>query len=101
MEKFEVILCIVNKGFADKAMDAARAAGARGGTILHGRGTAAPDAERLFGITIQPEKEIVMILVANDIRDGVLKSLAFSLPVGHTIGLSASQKSAEKKEKSE
>ena len=114
MEKFEVILCIVNKGFADKAMDAARAAGARGGTILHGRGTAAPDAERLFGITIQPEKEIVMILVAEDIRDGVLKSLydtvgsgtdaqglAFSLPVGHTIGLSASKNAAEKKEKSE
>ena len=111
MNKFEVILCIVNKGFADRAMDAARAAGARGGTILHGRGTAAPDAERLFGITIQPEKEIVMILVADEIRDAVLKSLydtvgsgtdaqgiAFSLPVDRTVGLAASHPKTEKQE---
>ena len=101
MKDFEVIFCILNKGFADKAMDAARAAGAKGGTILHGRGTAAPDAEKLFGITIQPEKEIVMILVANKIKDAVLKALydtagigtdaggiAFTLPVETTVGLS-------------
>lgn len=109
MKNFEMILCIVNKGFADRAMDAARAAGARGGTILHGRGTAAPDAERLFGITIQPEKEIVMILVADDIRDAILKSLydsvgtgtdaqgiAFSLPVDQTVGLSSAPKAEAK-----
>ncbi len=107
MKNYEVILCIVNRGFADLAMDAARAAGAKGGTVLHGRGTAAPDAEKLFGITIQPEKEIVMILVAGKIRDAVLKALydvvgtgtdaqglAFSLPVEQTAGLSL-----EKKEK--
>lgn len=108
MKKFEVILCIVNAGFADRAMDAARAAGAKGGTILHGRGTAAPDAERLFGVTIHPEKEIVMILVAGTIRDAVMKSLydtvgsgteaqgiAFTLPVEQTVGLSSGRKAAE------
>ena len=109
MKEFEVILCIVNKGFADRAMDAARAAGAKGGTILHGRGTASPDAEKLFGITIQPEKEIVMILVAGKIKDDVLKALydavgtgteargiAFTLPVEQTVGLSvASAKDEE------
>ena len=114
MKDFEVILCIVNKGFADRAMDAARAAGAKGGTILHGRGTAAPDAEKLFGVTIQPEKEIVMILVANKIRDAVVKALydavgtgtdaqglTFTLPVAHTVGLTASSKKpSEKQEES-
>ena len=102
MKEFEVILCIVNKGFADRAMDAARAVGAKGGTILHGRGTASPDAEKMFGITIQPEKEIVMILVAVKIKDAVLKALydavgtatdargiAFTLPVEQTVGLTA------------
>ena len=84
MKKFEVILCIVNAGFADRAMDAARAAGAKGGTILHGRGTAAPDAERLFGVTIHPEKEIVMILVAGTIRDAVMKSL-YSAIISSTV----------------
>lgn len=100
MNRFEVVLCILNNGFSDVAMDAARAAGARGGTIMHGRGTASKDAEKLFNITIQPEKEIVMILVAHDIRDAVLKSLydavgvntaaqgiAFSLPVDDVVGL--------------
>ncbi len=110
MKEFEVILCIVNKGFADHAMDAARAAGAKGGTILHGRGTASPDAEKLFGITIQPEKEIVMILVAGKIRDAVLKALydgvgtgteargiAFTLPVEQTVGLTAKSRPAKEK----
>ena len=108
MKEFEVILCIVNKGFADRAMDAARAAGAKGGTILHGRGTASPDAEKLFGITIQPEKEIVMILVPSDIKDDILHALyrevglktpgqgiAFSMPVDNVVGLSGSSKVTE------
>ena len=110
---FEVILCILNRGFADTAMDAARAVGAKGGTILHGRGTAAPDAEKLFGITIQPEKEVVMILVADKIKDAVLKALydtvgtgtdaqgiAFSLPVAQTVGLTVSSTKTVKKEES-
>lgn len=110
MKKFEVILCIVNKGFADRAMEAARAAGAKGGTILHGRGTAAPDAEKLFGVTIQPEKEILMILAAGKIRDAVVKALydtvgtgtdaqglTFTLPVEQTVGLTASSQPNEEK----
>ncbi len=109
MSRFEVVLCILNNGFSEVAMDAARAAGAKGGTILHGRGTASKDAERLFNITIQPEKEIVMILVAHDIRDAVLKSLydavgvnteaqgiAFSLPVESAVGIGGRRKSAPK-----
>lgn len=115
MKEFEVIFCILNKGFADRAMDTARAAGATGGTILHARGTAAPDAEKLFGITIQPEKEIVMILVSIKIKDAVLKALydtvgtgtdaggiAFTMPVESTVGLSSAARAAkESSEKSE
>lgn len=109
MSRFEVVLCILNNGFSDTAMDAARAAGARGGTILHGRGTASKDAEKLFNITIQPEKEIVMILVAHEIRDAVLKSLydavgvntdaqgiAFTLPVEHVVGIGNRRKAVQK-----
>ena len=53
MEEFQVIICIVNAGFSEEAMDAARKAGARGGTIMHGRGTASKEAEKIFNITIQ------------------------------------------------
>ncbi|MBQ8292767.1 MAG: P-II family nitrogen regulator [Bacilli bacterium] len=100
MNNFEVILCIVNDGFSDMVMDAAKKFGAKGGTVIHGRGTASKEAEKFFNITIQPEKEIVMILVASKIKDNILKGLydaigmdtnaqgiAFSLPVEDVIGI--------------
>ena len=100
-KKYEVIFCIVNAGFSEVAMNAAKKAGARGGTVLHGRGTGSREAEELFKIAIQPEKELVMILVPADIQEKVMKALydeaglaspchgiAFSLPVERTIGLS-------------
>ena len=92
-------------------MDAARAVGARGGTIIHGRGTASKEAEKLFNITVQPEKEIVIILVSVKIRDAVLKALydavggataaqgiAFSLPVESVVGIGKSAKKTPKEE---
>lgn len=98
--KHEVIFCIVNAGFSEAVMDAAREVGARGGTVLHASGTANTDAEKIFGITIQPEKDVVMILVSSDIRDKVLHALyesaglktegqgiAFALPVQDVVGL--------------
>ena len=97
---YEVIFCIINAGFSDAAMSAARGVGATGGTILKGRGTASRRAEELFNISIQPEKEILMLLVPKEIKDDVLRALyysvglntagqgiAFSMPVEHAIGL--------------
>ena len=46
----EVIYCIVNSGFSDAVMDAAREFGAGGGTVIHARGTANLEAEKLFNI---------------------------------------------------
>ena len=62
-KNFQVIVCIVNNGFADEAMDAARAVGARGGTVMSARGTANLEAEKAFHIQIQPEKEMIMIFL--------------------------------------
>ena len=101
MNGYEVVLCIVNAGYSDVVMDAAREVGARGGTVIHARGTANKDAEQFFHITIQPDKEIVMILVPTDIKEAVLHALyrnvglktegqgiAFSLPVDEVVGIS-------------
>ncbi|MBP5225613.1 MAG: P-II family nitrogen regulator [Lachnospiraceae bacterium] len=100
-KKYEAIFCVVNAGFSDNVMAAARKAGAGGGTILKGRGAAPREAEEIFKITIQPEKEIVMILVGADIKDRVLRAIydeaglgsagqgiAFSLPIERAVGLS-------------
>jgi nitrogen regulatory protein PII len=99
--KYEAIFCIINAGFSDDVMFAARKAGAAGGTIIKGRGTAPREAEKMFNIAIQPEKEIVMLLVPEDIKDNVLRELyhsagisnagqgiIFSLPVDRALGLS-------------
>ena len=96
----EVIFCIVNAGFSDAVMDAAREFGATGGTVLHARGTANPEAEKLFNITVQPEKEIVVIIVKSEQKDPILKNLyqkvglktpgygiAFSMPVTDVVGI--------------
>ena len=112
MNKFEhqVVICIVNNGFADEAMDAARDVGARGGTVLSARGTANLEAEKAFQIQIQPEKEIIMILVMNEIKDAVLHALyksvgthtpahgiAFAMPVDNVVGIGADQGKSEEK----
>lgn len=61
---YELISLIVNKGYADQVMDTARAAGATGGTVINARGTARPEDAKFFGITLVPEKELIMILSA-------------------------------------
>ena len=109
--KHEMIMCIVNSGFSETVMDAAREFGARGGTVIRGRGTANVEAEKLYGIAIQPDKEIVLILVdtaiKNDILHAVYKAaglntpgqgIAFAVPVEDVvgIGLASAEENAEK-----
>ena len=109
MAAYEVVFCIVNEGYSDVVMDAAKEAGARGGTVIHARGTANKEAEKFFHITIQPEKEIVMILVPADIKDAVLHALyrnaglksegqgiAFSMAVDDVVGMSGTGEPAAK-----
>lgn len=98
--KYEMILCVVNAGFSSTVMDAAKTAGARGGTVIHARGTANKEAEEIFHITIQPDKDMVLLLVPIQIKDAVLhaiyqdaglkgeaQGIAFSIPVTNSVGL--------------
>ena len=100
MKKKELIFTIVNVGFADEVMEKARKCGVKGGTIIHGRGTAKKDAEQFFDISFSGEKEIVMMVIDSDIKDQVLKAIydgvgletwgqgiAFSFPVDASVGL--------------
>ena len=96
----EVIFAIVNAGFAEEAMAVAREQGARGGTIINGRGVAREKDAAFFGINIHADKELLMLVVEKDQRDPVLNALyremgmgkkargiAFSLPVSDVAGL--------------
>lgn len=71
----EMIFVIVNSGFADDVMAAARNAGANGGTILNARGTGKQEDMKFFGITIVPEKEILMIVTAKEKSAAILDAI--------------------------
>ena len=101
-DNYEMIMAIVNDGYTDLVMDAAKKAGARGGTVLTARGTGNKDIEKFFGVVITPEKQIVMILVPKDMKDAVIASIykecgintkgqgiAFAMPVSDVIGIVA------------
>lgn len=98
--KYEAVFCIVNEGFSDTVMYAARKAGAAGATIIKGHGSSGREAQASFRIEIQPQKEIVMMVVPEEIKDEVLREIhsaagldskgqgiAFSLPVAGAAGL--------------
>lgn len=97
---YEVIFAIVNSGYAEDAMDVAREQGARGGTIINGRGVAREEEAAFFGISIHADKEILMMVVERNIRDQILHALykqmgmqkkaqgiVFALPVSDVAGL--------------
>lgn len=75
-DSYEIINVIVNKGYAEDAMAAARKAGAGGGTIINARGTAKEGDAKFFGIEIVPEKEMLLILVPKDKKDEIIKAIS-------------------------
>ncbi|MCI8399416.1 MAG: P-II family nitrogen regulator [Oscillibacter sp.] len=96
----ELIVVITGQGFTDQVMDAARSAGAAGGTAIHAKGTGTELAKKFFGLSIAAEKEMVLILTRKEDRNPIMKaimseagmqtkaqSIAFSLPVSDVAGL--------------
>lgn len=94
----ELIVAIYEKGYTDLVMNAAREAGARGGTTIHAKGTGA-GAEKFFGLTLAQEKEIVFIVSDVEKKKDIMRAimqqagveskahaLVFSLPVSDTAG---------------
>lgn len=74
-KNYQMINVIVNKGYAEDAMEAARKAGAGGGTIVSARGTAKEDDAAFFGMKIVPEKEMLMILVPAEKKDDIVAAI--------------------------
>lgn len=90
------VIGIVNEGYSELVMEVAKECGARGGTIIPANGSVSQEAMKLYGIGIHPEKEIVMILVKDDLALKILDKLYdkagtgtdamgifFTLPVSH------------------
>lgn len=96
----DLIVVIAEQGHTDLIMDAARGAGAYGGTVIHAKGTGMEAAEKFMGVSIAAEKELVFIVTKSDEKNKIMKAImteagldskakaiCFSLPVTDTAGL--------------
>lgn len=96
---YELIVVIANEGRTDTVMNAARAAGARGGTVLHGKGTGSEAAMKFLNISIADEKEVILIVAPTAEKTAIMseilkkagpdtdaKAIAFSLPTSAVAG---------------
>ncbi len=97
---YELIIAIANRGHVDSVMDAARSAGAMGGTVLHAKGTNPDGENRFFGLSIADEKEMILILTAANQKADIMRAIMdkagvqspahtimFSVPVESVAGL--------------
>lgn len=107
--KYNLIFTIVNRGFSDEVMNAARERGATGGTVLHGKGSGAKELLQFHNLIIEDEKEAVMIVAGNEIKNSVMdgimhasgitsqaQGIVFSLPVEDFVVLNKPHDKAEK-----
>ena len=96
----DLIIVVAEQGYTNLIMDAARAAGAHGGTIIHAKGTAMEAAEKFMGVSLAAEKEIVFIVAKTEEKNAIMqaimkdagldskaKAIVFSVPVTDTAGL--------------
>ena len=97
---YELVVVITNKSYVETVMDAAYAAGAGGGTIVHARGAGSERAEKFFGISIAPERDMIFIVLKSSLKNAVMKAIStqagmqtaaesviFSIPVNDVVGL--------------
>ncbi len=96
----ELIMAVINEGHTDPVMDAARSAGAAGGTVLHAKGTGGKLSEKFLGVSLADEKEVVLIVSKAGEKTAILRAISdqcgvdtpsgaitFSLPISSVAGL--------------
>ena len=96
----QLLVVIANQGYNQEVMDAARAVGAAGGTVIHAKGTGMERAERFLGFSLATEKDVIFIVTKTDEKNAIMKAImdqagpnskagavVFSLPVTDTAGL--------------
>lgn len=95
-----MILAPVKTHKTDDVVDAAKAAGATGATIISARGTGMREAKTFFGLTLEDQTDIIMFLLEEHLISEVLRAIeeagefkkpgtgiAFVLPVEQVIGM--------------
>lgn len=95
-----LIVTIVQDGYAENVMNAAKKAGATGGTLIKGRGIKSKNMFKLLSMRVEPEKDIVLIVSNNENKNKIMKSIidhigintdakgmCYSIPISDVIGI--------------
>ena len=112
--KYELISAVCEQGYSVTVMDAAKKAGAGGGTVIRSKGTGVAAAEKFMGITLASEKDTILIVTRAAVKNAIMtsilkeagpesraKAICFSLPVTDTAGLRLQEEDEEPTEQSE
>ena len=99
--KYHLVIAIVANGYASKVMDAAKKYGANGGTLINGREIGGKNSFKFFNMTMEPEKDIVLIVCLEQDKNKIMKAIidktgiktegkgmCISLPIDTAIGFS-------------
>lgn len=97
---YTMIAVVVNQGYTEEVMQAAKSAGARGGTVIHSRHVTTEEAIQRWGLSFQEEKEIVLILATHETKVAMMsaiskscgintsaKGIVLSMPIDAVVGL--------------
>ncbi len=71
----DLVITVVKRGWGEKVVKASKTAGAEGGTTIFGRGTGVHEQQTLLGIPIEPEKDIVLTVIPNDLTERVIQAI--------------------------
>ena len=98
--EYSMIMTIVNQGYSEEVMNAARTEGATGGTVFHSRQLGSEEAMKFWGISVQPEREVVLILATKENKKQIMyaigkncgmhsdaRGIVLSVPVDGVVGL--------------
>ena len=98
--EYELIYVILNEGHSDEVMDAARPAGAAGGTVIAAKGTGIRQTEKFGGLSLASEREVILIVAKASTKAAIMQAImekagvqtkagaiCFSLPVSQVAGL--------------
>ena len=96
------VITIVKQGYSDKVMNAARKAGARGGTVIHSRKVGELEVLNAWGLSLQEETDMVLIIADSKTKQAIMqaitkecgintdaKGLVVSVPIDSVIGISS------------
>jgi uncharacterized protein YaaQ len=97
---YELIITVVNQGYSDELMAAAREAGAGGGTAINVRGLMHEGPVKFFGISVQEEREAIIILTSREKKIPIMQAISrkfgvnskaagivYAVPVDSVMGL--------------